>query len=139
MDDIIRTVRFARAGDRVFLDTGEHVLAVWELPAFSPRREAAGGDGRILAPMSGRVVALYIKPGDTVARGQSLLAIEAMKMQNQILADIDGTVAEVLVAEGDQVQPRKLLVRLGPVGPDGGVGGVGGIGGVGGADGIKTK
>jgi biotin carboxyl carrier protein len=53
-----------------------------------------------------------VRPGEAVKRGQRLLSIEAMKMEHQILASIDGTVAELGVSAGQQVAPGRLLVSL---------------------------
>jgi biotin carboxyl carrier protein len=64
--------------------------------------------------MHGLVVDVAVKPGDTVTRGQRLLSIEAMKMEHQILASIDGTVAELSVGAGQQVAPGRLLVSIEP-------------------------
>ncbi len=78
------------------------------------QREATGGAaaGVIEAPMPGVVKALNAKPGITVAKGDRLAVLEAMKMEHSLLAERDGVVAEVLVAEGDQVAAGAALVRL---------------------------
>jgi acetyl/propionyl-CoA carboxylase alpha subunit len=68
------------------------------------------GDGTLRAPMSGRVVRADAVVGATVARGDRLLVLEAMKMETPLLADRDGAVAEVRVAEGDQVRQGDVLV-----------------------------
>jgi biotin carboxyl carrier protein len=52
------------------------------------------------------------KPGDPVARGQRIVVLEAMKMQHEISAERDGTIAKILVKPGDQVATRQLLVEL---------------------------
>lgn len=61
---------------------------------------------------AGVVVAVAVRPGQQVARGEPLLAIEAMKMQTQIVAERDLTVAEVCVEPGDAVRPGDLLIVL---------------------------
>lgn len=79
------------------------------------RGAAAGADaGAALAPMTGTIAAVRIKPGDAVRKGQCLVILEAMKMEHEILAPRDGTVAAVLVTPGEQVMTRKLLVELAP-------------------------
>ena len=74
--------------------------------------EAAGGDGLTRAPMPGRVVSVAVVPGQAVAAGDRLAVLEAMKMEHTLRAARDGTVAEVLAAEGDQVEAGAPLIRL---------------------------
>ena len=72
---------------------------------------AATGE-TIVAPMPGLVVALRVKPGDTVAAGQPVAVVEAMKMQNELVARAGGVVTEVLVGERASVSSGQPLVRL---------------------------
>ena len=72
----------------------------------------AASDGAILAPMPGKVIAVDVAAGDTVTKGQKLLVLEAMKMEHALTAPFDGTVAELTVAVGAQVQVEALLVRV---------------------------
>ncbi|WP_136441673.1 acetyl-CoA carboxylase biotin carboxylase subunit [Pacificoceanicola onchidii] len=74
--------------------------------------EAAGGDGITLAPMPGKVVTVFVKAGQSVAAGDRLAVLEAMKMEHTLTAGLDGTVAEVLVSDGDQVEAGAPLIRL---------------------------
>ena len=77
------------------------------------RDASAGGDTNvILAPMPGLVKAVFAKAGQTVAEGDRLAVLEAMKMEHALLAARDGVVAEVLAADGDQVEAGAALVRL---------------------------
>ncbi len=71
-------------------------------------------DGQIRAPMHGKVLAVHAKQGERVAKGQRLLVLEAMKMEHEIAAGVDGTVDEIAVAVGDQVAARSVMMRLGP-------------------------
>ena len=64
------------------------------------------------APMSGAVVALSVAVGDTVAPGDTLVVIEAMKMEHPIVAQLGAQVSEVLVAVGEQVDEGDILVAL---------------------------
>ena len=64
------------------------------------------------APMSGAVVALPVAVGDTVEPGDTLIVIEAMKMEHAIVAQVGGTVREILFAVGDQVDEGETLVLL---------------------------
>jgi acetyl-CoA/propionyl-CoA carboxylase biotin carboxyl carrier protein len=82
-----------------------------------PRAAAAsggsGGGGNAVAPMQGTIVKLLVEVGQTVAAGDSLLVLEAMKMENHIAAEIDGTVKEIRAAAGDTVSAGDVLVVIG--------------------------
>jgi geranyl-CoA carboxylase alpha subunit len=79
-------------------------------------RNAAGdevGDGsKVTAPMHGKVIELFVSKGDAIAVGDRLAIIEAMKMQHEILASVDGTVEEVLVTADAQVAAEDLLIAI---------------------------
>jgi 3-methylcrotonyl-CoA carboxylase alpha subunit len=62
--------------------------------------------------MPGKVIAIHVRPGDTVTPGQALAVMEAMKMEHTLTAPRAGTVAEVLYAVGDQVAEGGELLRL---------------------------
>jgi len=68
--------------------------------------------GAILSPMPGRVVSLKVGAGEAVKKGDVLLIIEAMKMENEIRAPRDGVVREVLVSEGSSVSTGQPLLVL---------------------------
>ncbi len=70
------------------------------------------GDGVLRARMAGRVVAVRGAPGHLVAAGQSLVIVEAMKLQHAHALPASGRVAQVLVREGDQVASGQILLRL---------------------------
>jgi pyruvate carboxylase len=71
-----------------------------------------GNPNHVAAPMPGAVATVSVKPGQKVSRGSPLLSIEAMKMETAVTAERDGTVARVLVAPGDRVEPKDLLIEL---------------------------
>jgi acetyl-CoA/propionyl-CoA carboxylase biotin carboxyl carrier protein len=72
----------------------------------------AGGSGTITAPMQGTIVKVLVSAGEAVEVGQSVLVLEAMKMENHISAGKAGTVQEVRVAEGDTVGTGDVLVVI---------------------------
>jgi len=78
----------------------------------SSRRQV--GNGRITAPMQGTVTTVDVSVGDAVAADSRLLVLEAMKMENNVLAGVDGTVTAVHVVAGANVAPGTLLVEVGP-------------------------
>ena len=89
----------------------------FELEAVDPveraARAASGGDRVITAPMPGTVVTIAVSAGETVKKGQSLLIIESMKMQTEILAARDGTVESVAVGLGTSFdRGARLLTHL---------------------------
>jgi len=74
---------------------------------------AAGGEEIIYPPMPGSVVAIKVKEGDVVEPGDSILVLEAMKMQNEIHSSRGGVVREIRVAEGDLVGAGDVMIVIG--------------------------
>ncbi len=128
LDGAIASLRFAEDG-RSFQVTYQHGgdrkwrVAVgereFELAVLTPVEaidEAAGargrGPSRIEAPIPGKVVAVAVVAGDEVAAGQQVVVLEAMKMENELVAEQAGRVAEVHVAPGDTVEAGAVLVEL---------------------------
>ena len=88
--------------------------AVWRLEPWRATGKAGStaGDGAILAPMPGRVLSVEVAAGQTVTRGQKLLTLEAMKMEHSLVAPFNGTVEDLMVSAGAQVQVDALLVKV---------------------------
>ena len=81
--------------------------------AAAPRPSpSARGEGGIVAPMPGLVLGIKANEGDTVVAGQTLLVMEAMKMENAISSPYAGTVAKIYVREGDSISEGDLLVEV---------------------------
>ena len=76
----------------------------------SPKPVSVGG--KILAPLPGVVLSVEVAPGDTASAGDTLLVLEAMKMENVILADSDCVVQAVHVRKGDKVEASQLLMEI---------------------------
>ena len=74
--------------------------------------EDVGGAGAIVAPMHGALLELFVKQGEQVTKGQRLAILEAMKMQHEILADIDGFVSAVHVEAGTQIAADTLMIEI---------------------------
>ncbi|WP_454725383.1 MULTISPECIES: acetyl/propionyl/methylcrotonyl-CoA carboxylase subunit alpha [Cupriavidus] len=124
--------RAASAGDGHTLDLGErtvsgsthldgdaiHVFSgnrQTRLEVIDPLAHAAGADaegGKLVAPMPGRIIAVMVKAGAVIGKGDPLIVMEAMKMEHTLTAPTDGVVQEVLYAVGDQVQDGAQLVTL---------------------------
>jgi acetyl-CoA/propionyl-CoA carboxylase biotin carboxyl carrier protein len=93
------------------------------VPAAAPaRRRAAGagaagggsGSGQVTVPMQGTIVKVLVAVGDTVEAGQSLVVLEAMKMENNIAADVAGVVAEIRVEVGQSVGGGDVVMVITP-------------------------
>ena len=69
-------------------------------------------DKSLTAPMPGLIVAVNCRPGDSARRGQRLVVMEAMKMENDIKSPVTGTIKNVAVAVGDSVEKGRLLVEF---------------------------
>ncbi len=78
-----------------------------------PSPRAPQGPARLTAPMPGRVVRVLVEKGEAVARGQGLVVIEAMKMENELVSPRAGRVLEVAVREGQAVEAGALLALVG--------------------------
>ena len=82
-------------------------------PPAAPRpHTATAGEGMVVAPMPGMVLSLKVREGAKVQAGQTLLLMEAMKMENAIAAPFAGTVTRVHVREGDSIGEGDRLVEL---------------------------
>ncbi|MBQ6657402.1 MAG: pyruvate carboxylase [Ottowia sp.] len=71
-----------------------------------------GNPAHIAAPMAGMVATIAVKPGQNVRKGSTLLTIEAMKMETAVTAERDATIARVLVAPGERIEAKDLLLEL---------------------------
>lgn len=74
---------------------------------------AAGSGIKITAPLPGTITEIKVKVGDTVKNGDTVVVLEAMKMQNNIEAESNGTVKEILVGKGDTVMEGDALIIIG--------------------------
>lgn len=83
-------------------------------PVAAPAPKATGSAGatKVTAPMPGTILDVKVKVGDTVKKGAVLAILEAMKMENEIMAAADATVASVNVSKGQQVNSGDVLVSL---------------------------
>lgn len=86
-------------------------------PAAAPKTAApAGAPGKgtpVKAPLPGVVTAINVNVGQKVKKGETVVVLEAMKMENNIAAECDGTVTSVCVAQGDSVMEGTVLVTVG--------------------------
>jgi acetyl-CoA/propionyl-CoA carboxylase, biotin carboxylase, biotin carboxyl carrier protein len=81
-------------------------------PAGAGKRRSAHHHGSLTAPMPATVIAVHVTPGEVVTRGQTVVLLEAMKMELPLKAPGDGVVAAVHCRPGDLVQPNVSLIDL---------------------------
>ncbi|PWE26799.1 3-methylcrotonyl-CoA carboxylase [Pararhodobacter marinus] len=110
IDGAARSLPCMVAGETVFL--GDLILRDVTLAPAETRE--TGGDGRVLAPMAGSVVSLSVAEGDSVAQGQTLAVLEAMKMEHPLRAPVSGRIARLSLTKGAQVRARQLLIDIDP-------------------------
>ena len=105
--------RVTRAGERLVVHgpRGDVDFAIQPRFVIPGRSEARGG---FVARMPGKVIDLRVRAGDAVTAGQTLVVLEAMKMEHPMSATEDGVVAEVRVAVGDQVESGAVLLVVQP-------------------------
>jgi geranyl-CoA carboxylase alpha subunit len=99
-------------GDDIIVALDSHTVRFSDKTYATPAAARAGSDGKLRAPMDGRVVAIKVAAGDSVTRGQTLIVLEAMKIQHQLKAVLDATIESVAVQEGQQVSNRTVLVTM---------------------------
>jgi len=108
-------LRYALDGEVVHLALGAASFSFRnELHDPPQRKGVASRDGRLAAPMNGRVVAVHARAGDTVEAGRALVVLEAMKMEHGLDLSFPVKVTAVHVAAGAQVAPGHLLVEFEP-------------------------
>ena len=99
-----------RDGDKLQIIMPGESHRLWRVTAMGAGPHSRGGN--LTAPMPGRIVAVHVAVGEKVRIGQSLIVLEAMKMEHIIIAPADGTVAAIHHAAGDQVAEDAELLSL---------------------------
>ena len=116
VDGIRRRFRFAMHGAedqrRVTVHGLGRVSELLAVPRF-PERQAAAVAGGCAAPMTGKVIEVMVAEGDRVEAGDTLVVLEAMKMEHRLRAEADGVVEAVHVEVGQMVDPDMVLVVIG--------------------------
>jgi 3-methylcrotonyl-CoA carboxylase alpha subunit len=93
------------------LREGRQTSVRWRDP-FAVDLEHLDTGGTVKAPMHGKLIAVFVQPGEAVHKGQRLAVVEAMKMEHALTAPRDGTIAEVLAEPGMQVAENARLITL---------------------------
>ncbi|HSA94790.1 MAG TPA: biotin/lipoyl-containing protein [Acidobacteriota bacterium] len=112
-------VFLAKDGERLWVAVDGRPYIVSELRGEAGRPGAgddrgAGGGLRVKAPMPGKVTKLAVAEGEEVRRNQTLVIVEAMKMENEIKTSIDGVVTKIHAAAGESVDADRILVEIEP-------------------------
>jgi acetyl/propionyl-CoA carboxylase alpha subunit len=117
IDGLVTRVATAAAPDgiRVSGVDGHHRFQIVEPAAES---HEAGGDQGPVSPVPGTVATVEVQPGQQVRQGQTLVILEAMKMEHRVTAQVAGVVAEVLVQPGQSVEAHQVLVTFAAGGTD---------------------
>ncbi|MCW2582577.1 MAG: Methylcrotonoyl-CoA carboxylase [Klenkia sp.] len=103
-----RSLAVHRVGEEVFVDGPAGSTTFTEVPRF-PVPGSQAGEGSLLAPMPGTVVRVAVAEGDTVTAGQTVLVLEAMKMEHVVAAPTDGVVGELHAVAGETVDTGAVL------------------------------
>ena len=80
--------------------------------AAAPKATGSAGNTKVTAPMPGTILSVNVSVGDSVSEGQTVMVLEAMKMENEIPAPCAGTVASVDVEKGASVETGAILITL---------------------------
>lgn len=95
----------------IFLE-GRHSVLVLLDPLLQSTQGMTSQEGDLTAPMPGKIIALHVKQGQVVKRGEALLVMEAMKMEHVVFAPADGVIKDVFFSAGEQVSEGVALIGL---------------------------
>ncbi|BES70634.1 geranyl-CoA carboxylase subunit apha [Marinobacter nanhaiticus D15-8W] len=104
--------QYQRCGDRLYLQQLSRAFCVRDVTHAPVSMLDGGASDRVLASMDGAIIDVRAEPGQNVQRGDTLVVLEAMKMEHPLVAERDGIVETVHVTTGTQVKRRQLLVAL---------------------------
>ena len=108
-----QTSRITRSGDRLIVQGPRGDIEFRLIPRFTPPglEDASGG---LVAPMPGKVIDIRVVVGERVTAGQTLILLEAMKMEHPMRAATDGCVSEIHVTAGEQIENETLMLVIEP-------------------------
>ncbi len=112
IDGVRRKLNYVQEQNLLYLDINNGNVCIENTTYAPPEAANISGDGKIRAPMDGAIIEILVNAGETVQKGQTLLILEAMKIQQQIKADVDGVVEEVIGEAGQQVKKRQILFNI---------------------------
>ncbi|MBU2953925.1 acetyl/propionyl/methylcrotonyl-CoA carboxylase subunit alpha [Marinobacter sp. F3R08] len=107
-----QTCHYHRQGELLFLQAFGQSWSVRDVTHQPSQGAASAGSGRIQATMDGAIINVVVEAGQSVRQGDTLVILEAMKMEHPVTADRDGVVSELYAGMGDQVKRNQLLVEI---------------------------
>ena len=99
-------------GRTIWLATERRTIELVNLASFARSKADKAGHGALLAPMHGKLLDVCVAEGDPVKRGDRLAVLEAMKMQHELSAGVDGRVKRIAAAKGTQIAARTLILEI---------------------------
>jgi pyruvate carboxylase subunit B len=108
-------IRFRMNGSSVVLGYQDEQSMLLDKLGFRNVSETAAAT-TLKAPMPGRIVAMHVSVGEPVVSGQRVAVLEAMKMENELRAPVDGTVAAIPVQPGQSVEKNTVIIEITPLG-----------------------
>lgn len=99
-------------GGRLYIGLPERTFDVIEAAALVATGDESAGDGVVTAPMHGQLLEVLVSAGDAVRKGDKLAVLEAMKMQHEILAEVDGFVTRVVATPGTQIAADARILEI---------------------------
>jgi biotin carboxyl carrier protein len=111
-------IYFARCGDKIHiaLDGEYYMIVLGSGTRYGSEGPGPKGSNLITSSMPGLLVKLPVKVGDKIKSGDTLVIIEAMKMQNELRSPIDGEVKKINFKEGEQVDAFQAIIQIEPAG-----------------------
>ncbi len=113
-DGVARQASKVFSGSTLWLECSGLTLNYEDQTCLAADKQQQGADGKLTAPMDGKIMAVLVQPGDRVSKGQKLAVLEAMKMEFSIIGSMDGVVESIACQPGLQVKVRQLLIVLKP-------------------------
>lgn len=98
---------------KVNVDGVDHIVHIKDETKKSEKNKISSDDiQNIYAPLPGEVLSIEVTVGQTITTGSKLLVLEAMKMENIITAETDGTISAILVSKGEKVEAGQELIKI---------------------------
>lgn len=111
--ELKKPMRKTVAQKPVHVEAPKPVAVAPAQPVVAPQpKKNVGSGSKVVSPLPGTIVDVLVKEGDTVNQGDTVVILEAMKMQNSIEADVAGTITSVVVKQGDTVMEGEVLVTI---------------------------
>ncbi|MCP4323606.1 MAG: acetyl/propionyl/methylcrotonyl-CoA carboxylase subunit alpha [Alteromonadales bacterium] len=114
LNGLCEETHFVIEQDHLFMDDGTGHFIFENITHQPAKKSGAESNGEIKASMDGSIVDVLVKEGDQVKQGQTLVVLEAMKMEHQLKASSDGIVESVNTRMGNQVKTKQLLLKIAP-------------------------